>query len=52
MSIGLLFSKPVISLKIFNYENKSNLSLPNKLSCFKDFQSLSIFSFKSVQSRL
>ena len=37
MSIGLSFSKPIIFLKIFNYEIKSNPSIYNKLLCFKDF---------------
>ena len=50
MSIGLSFSKPIISLKIFNYENKSNSSLSNKLSCFKYFSRFKHFSFKNVQS--
>ena len=46
MSIGLSFFKPIISLKIFNYENKSNSSLSNKLLCFKDFSRLNIFVLK------
>jgi len=50
MSIGLSFSKHIISLKIFNYGNKSNSSLSNKLSCFKDFSKFKHFSFKNVQS--
>ena len=37
MSIGLLFSNPIISFKIFNFENKSKPSRSNKLSCFKYF---------------
>ena len=34
MSIDISLSKPIISLKIFNYENKSNPSLYNKLYFF------------------
>ena len=37
MSIGLSFSNPIISIKIFISENKSNSSRSNKLSCFKYF---------------
>jgi len=37
MSIGLSLSNPIISLEIFNYENKSKPSRSNKLSCFKYF---------------
>ena len=37
MSIGLSFFKPIISFKIFNFENKLNSSISNKLSYFKDF---------------
>ena len=44
MSISLSLYKPIISLKIINYENKSNSSRYNKLSCFKYF--LSIFFSK------
>lgn len=47
MSIGLSFSKQIISLRIFNYEIKSNPSISNKLSCFKDFLSFKHFSFKN-----
>ena len=50
MSIDLSFSKPIIFLKIFNFENKSNPSISNKLSCFKDFSRLKYFSFKNIQS--
>ena len=42
MSIGLPFSNPIISFKIFNSENKSKPSKSNKLSCFKYFQGLGI----------
>jgi len=51
LSISLSFSKPIISLKIFNYENKSNSSRSNKLSCLEDFSIFKHFSFKNVQSR-
>ena len=37
MSIGLSFSKPIICLKIFNFEIKSNPSISKELSCFTDF---------------
>ena len=50
MLIGLLFSKPIIFLKIFNSKNKLNLSISNKLSYFKDFSRFKHFSFKNVQS--
>jgi len=50
MTIGLSFSKPIISLKIFNQENKSNPSLSNKLSHFKDFSTFKHFSFENLQS--
>jgi len=50
MSIGLSFFKPIISLKIFNYENKSNPSISKKLSCFKDFSRFKHFSLRKVQS--
>ena len=46
MSIGLSFSKPIISFKIFNCENKSNSLISNKLSCFKDFSRFKHFSLK------
>ena len=49
MSIGLLFSNPIISFKIFNSENKSKPSRSNKLSCFKYFSRFKLFSFKSTQ---
>ena len=46
MSIDLSFSKSIISLKIFNYENKLNSSLSNKLSCFKDISRFKHFFVK------
>ena len=52
MSIDLSFSKPIISRKIFNYEIKSNPSISNKLSCFKDFSSFKHFSFKNEISTI
>ena len=45
MSVGLSSSKPIIFLKIFNSENKSNSSIFNKLSCFKYFSMFKHFSF-------
>ena len=48
MSIGLSFSNPIISFKIFNFENKSKPSRSNKLSCFKYFSRFKHFSFKST----
>jgi len=50
MSICLSFSKSIIYFKIFNSENKSNSSISNKLSCFKDFSKFKHFSFKNEQS--
>jgi len=46
MSIGLSFSKSIIFLKIFNFENKSNPSI-SELSYFKHFSRFKIFSFKN-----
>ena len=46
MSIHLSFSKPIISLKIFNFEIKLNSSISNKLSCFKNFSSFNHFFFQ------
>ena len=51
MSIDLVFFKPTIFFKIFNYGNKSNPSISKK--CYhvlKIFQGLSILFFKNVQS--
>ena len=48
MLIDLSFFKPIIFLKIFNYKNKSNPSISNKLSCFIDFSRFKHFSFKTV----
>jgi len=50
MSISLSFFKPIVYLKIFNSENKSNPSISNKLSRFKYFSMFKHFSFKNVQS--
>ena len=44
MLIGLSFFKPRISLKIFNFEIKSNPSI-SKLSCFQDFSRFKHLSF-------
>ena len=52
MSIGLSSSKPIISLEIFNSEIKSNTSISNKLSCFKDFSSFKHFFFKNEISTI
>jgi len=48
MSIDLSFFKLIISLKMFNYENKSNPSLSNKLSCFKDVARFKHFFFQKM----
>ena len=37
MLIDLSFFKPIIFLKVFNSEIKSNPSISNKLSYFNDF---------------
>jgi len=50
MSIDLLFFKPIISMKIFNHESKSNPLISNILSCFKVFSKFKHFSFQIVQS--
>jgi len=43
---NLSFFKPIISLKICNFENKS---ISNKLSYFKDFSRFKYFSLKNVK---
>ena len=47
-----IFSSAIIFLKTFNSEIKSNPSISNKLSCFKDFSSFKHFSFKNEISTI